>query len=99
MVRCRAVSHEPDATVPLEPSREVRYRRVVVEVEEGDDRGKRATSAGEELTIGTAPGNDLVLTDNSVSRHHCSITAQGGTFLLRDRGSMNGTQLGGFRVE
>jgi len=99
LLRSGAVSNESDATVPLSKTSEVRYRRVVVEVEEGDDRGKRATSSGEELVIGTAPGNDLVLTDASVSRHHASITARGDGFVLRDLGSMNGTHVGGFRVE
>jgi DNA-binding NtrC family response regulator len=89
----------PDATVPLDASREVRFRRVVVEVERGDDAGKRAISLGEELTIGTAEGNDLLLSDATVSRHHCSITARADGFVLRDLGSMNGTKLGGFRIE
>jgi DNA-binding NtrC family response regulator len=89
----------PDATVPLAATREVRFRRVVVEVERGDDAGQQAVSEGDELTIGTAEGNDLVLGDTTVSRHHCCITARQDGFVVRDLGSMNGTFLGGFRIE
>jgi DNA-binding NtrC family response regulator len=93
------MSKPPAATVPLHTGAEVRFRRIVVQVEEGDDMGKWAASGGEELAIGSAAGNDLVLTDATVSRHHCSITARADGFVLRDLASMNGTFLGGFRIE
>jgi transcriptional regulator with GAF, ATPase, and Fis domain len=88
-----------DATIPLASAREVRFQRVSVEVEDGPDRGKSVSSSGDELVVGSATGNDLVLADPSVSRIHCSITIGHGGFLLRDLGSTNGTTLGGFRVE
>src|SRR5690349_9095250 len=56
-------------------------------------------SSGLELTIGTAEGNDLRLSDPAVSRHHCVLTVTAGGVELRDLGSTNGTTLGGFRVE
>ena len=56
-------------------------------------------SSGVELTIGTAEGNDLRLSDPAVSRHHCVLTVTAGGVELRDLGSTNGTTLGGFRVE
>jgi predicted component of type VI protein secretion system len=93
------MSSPPDGTVPLRAAAEVRFRRIVVQVEEGDDMGKWAASGGEELAIGSAAGNDLVLTDTTVSRHHCSITARADGYVLRDLASMNGTFLGGFRIE
>jgi transcriptional regulator with PAS, ATPase and Fis domain len=52
-----------------------------------------------ELSIGTAEGNSLVLTDSAVSRHHCTITVTDRGFLLRDLDSTNGTFLQSFRVE
>jgi pSer/pThr/pTyr-binding forkhead associated (FHA) protein len=55
-------------------------------------------SEGVELSIGTARGNHLVLTDRAVSRHHCAISATEEGFFLRDLGSRNGTTLAGFRV-
>jgi DNA-binding NtrC family response regulator len=49
-------------------------------------------------TIGTAGGNDVVLSDKSVSRVHCEITVDEKGYLLRDLDSKNGTFLDGVRV-
>jgi transcriptional regulator with GAF, ATPase, and Fis domain len=65
----------------------------------GVDTGKEAISGGDELGIGTAQGNQLLLTDPTVSRHHCTIAVTPKGFLLRDLGSTNGTVLGDSRVE
>lgn len=94
-----------DATVPLrETLKEVALQRFELQVEEGPDEGRvqrfdpSEFSTGE-FSIGTAQGNQLVLTDTTVSRHHCAISATRNGFMIRDLGSMNGTKLGGFRVE
>src|SRR5436305_12834483 len=46
--------------------------------------GTRAGSAVQlhksTVTIGREPGNDIVVTDASVSRHHATITFNGGTW-------------------
>lgn len=47
------------------------------------------------MRMGRAPENDLVLSDNSVSRHHARITVKDGKCVLQDEGSSNGTQMGG----
>jgi DNA-binding NtrC family response regulator len=69
-----------------------------VSVIDGVDRGKRAVSTSDELVIGTAEGNDLQLTDPSVSRHHCTLRVDERGLALRDLGSRNGTQVGGVEV-
>ena len=61
-------------------------------------RDSRESSAFE-FSVGTAPGNDLVLTDGTVSRHHCAIIATPDGFLLRDLQSTNGTILGEHRIQ
>src|SRR3984957_9235533 len=53
---------------------------------------------GERLRIGKAPDNDLVLGDDTVSRHHCELTRTGAGVGVRDLGSTNGTKVGGARV-
>jgi two-component system response regulator GlrR len=58
-----------------------------------------ATSDSSELTIGSAQGNQLVLTDPTVSRHHCAIRVTARGFQLRDLGSTNGTWIAGHLVE
>jgi DNA-binding NtrC family response regulator len=74
----------------------IRYQRFALHVVGGPDEGAKVISTGEEATLGTEPGNDLVLTDRTVSRHHASIRATTRGFELRDLGSTNGTVLGGY---
>jgi len=95
----RGVAQPAETTRALEvESTEIRYRRFSLKVVAGPDDGAQAVSAGEEATIGTEPGNDLVLTDRTVSRHHVAIRAGARGFELTDLGSTNGTILGGYRV-
>ena len=53
---------------------------------------------GDKLRIGKAPDNDLVLGDDTVSRHHCELTRDSGGIHVRDLQSTNGTKVGGARV-
>jgi DNA-binding NtrC family response regulator len=48
--------------------------------------------------VGTDRTNGLVLSDSSVSRHHCEINASEEGALLVDLESTNGTTLNGFRI-
>jgi hypothetical protein len=50
------------------------------------------------VKIGRLPGCDLKLGDESVSRVHAELRLEGGTWLLHDLGSTNGTQVNGWRV-
>jgi FHA domain/Domain of unknown function (DUF1707) len=56
--------------------------------------------AGPQLrfTIGREPACDLMLTDETVSRWHASLSRHEGNWLLDDLGSTNGTRLNGWRV-
>ena len=74
------------------------FRRFSLRVVGGPDEGREAVSSGEEASVGTEPGNDLVLTDRTVSRHHLAIRATRRGLELRDLSSTNGTVLGGYRV-
>jgi transcriptional regulator with GAF, ATPase, and Fis domain len=60
----------------------------------------KGTSAriGDRLRIGKAPDNELVLLDDTVSRHHCELLRVDGGVLVRDLGSTNGTRFQGARV-
>jgi transcriptional regulator with GAF, ATPase, and Fis domain len=53
---------------------------------------------GEGLRIGKAPDNDLVLSDDTVSRHHCELARTAEGVRVRDLGSTNGTRVQGARV-
>lgn len=54
---------------------------------------------GETVTIGRDPGATLVLDHGTISRQHAEITCDGGSYLLRDLGSKNGTFVNGERLE
>ena len=86
---------DANTTEPIGPSSDTfafqRFRLVVVV---GPDSGVERTAEGPELSIGTSPRSDLVLSDPTVSRHHCAIEAGPRGFHLRDLGSTNGTRLG-----
>src|SRR5262245_57585735 len=86
------------STEELAPKGELRFRRFRVTVTDGPDLGLESTADGSEFAIGTAEGNQLVLKDPAVSRHHCVITATEHGFHLRDLDSTNGTFLSGYRV-
>jgi transcriptional regulator with GAF, ATPase, and Fis domain len=78
---------------------EVRVGRFRVEVSSGPDVGATAVSNGDEFAIGTAEGNQLLLKDASVSRHHAAITSGTRSFHVRDLDSTNGTQINGLRID
>ena len=43
------------------------------------------------FTVGRDPGNDIILRDPKVSRHHAEIIFERGFFVLHDLASANGT--------
>lgn len=51
------------------------------------------------LTIGRSRSNDVVIADGELSRHHAELSCEpGGVWMIKDCGSLNGTQLNGQRV-
>jgi DNA-binding NtrC family response regulator len=75
------------------------HPRLRLRVIEGLDRGLVADDERGELSCGTALGNDLVLRDPTVSRHHFVITATPRGVQLRDLDSTNGVLVGGCRID
>src|SRR5262245_50566416 len=75
-----------------------RYTKARVSVTRGPDRGAVVEAAGTPIRIGTDPDNDLVLGDDTVSRHHCELEMTGDGLRVRDRGSTNGVMSGGTRL-
>jgi DNA-binding NtrC family response regulator len=87
------VATEPEvSTLPVHRT-DSNVRLIEISVIEGVDRGVVASSANG-LTVGTADGNDLKLTDPTVSRFHLSLWRRSGRIVLRDLGSTNGTRVG-----
>jgi pSer/pThr/pTyr-binding forkhead associated (FHA) protein len=96
---------------PVEASGEVADEEIVVPIADAQsDRGllvvKRGPNAGsrfalseEKTTIGRHPDSDIFLDDVTVSRRHAEIEQDGGMFIVRDVGSLNGTYLNRERIE
>jgi transcriptional regulator with PAS, ATPase and Fis domain len=77
--------------------------RLVVEqlqlrVVSGPDTGRIHAASGDRILVGKHQSNDLVLSDETVSRFHFEVVAEHGKFRLRDVGSRNGTLLDGISV-
>jgi DNA-binding NtrC family response regulator len=88
-----------DATLAVTGSSGVPVRALRVEVTDGPDKGGTYTTASEVMSIGTAPSNDLVLTDETVSRYHVDLERREDRIHVRDHGSTNGTRIGSTWLE
>jgi len=87
-----------DATQQQERPVEQVVTTLRVEVVDGPDRGKHATSS-ETLSIGTAKDNGLAIGDFTVSRYHLEIAVKANGISITDLGSTNGTYVGAVRIE
>jgi uncharacterized protein YkwD len=52
----------------------------------------------EEISVGSAPDNKLVLAGTTVSRHHAVLARNGREYRVTDLGSTNGTYVNGRRI-
>jgi pSer/pThr/pTyr-binding forkhead associated (FHA) protein len=76
-----------------------RLHKLRIRVADGPDTGNEVISDGQELSVGTAPDNDLALTDPTVSRHHFSVRCTERGYWVRDLGSTNGIKMGPHLVQ
>lgn len=65
----------------------------------GPFQGTTFPLTGAEVSIGRDPGNQMCISDKSLSRRHCVIAGTGDQFVVRDLRSRNGTLLNGVPVE
>ncbi len=77
----------------------VPVRTLKATVVAGPDKGKEVVVTQEKLSVGTAQGNDLILSDRSVSRYHLDMIAEDTSILVIDHGSTNGTYAGPVRIK
>ncbi|MBL8919036.1 MAG: sigma 54-dependent Fis family transcriptional regulator [Myxococcaceae bacterium] len=73
-------------------------RTLSVSVVSGPDAGKSVTDEAELVSLGTAEGNTLQLSDNTVSRFHVELSRRGSSVVVRDVGSTNGVVVNGVTV-
>jgi transcriptional regulator with GAF, ATPase, and Fis domain len=76
----------------------VRYAKVRLAVTRGPDTGLSFETAGVPVRIGTAADNDIVLSDDTVSRRHAELEPTPLGMRIRDVESTNGLVIGGMRI-
>ncbi|MFP2932463.1 FHA domain-containing protein, partial [Pyxidicoccus sp. 3LG] len=68
---------------------------LVVRLPDGTENEHEVTG---ELKLGRQQGCDILLTEGGVSRTHARVFEDGGTVLIEDLGSANGTFVDGERI-
>lgn len=67
-------------------------------IEQGPEPGQTFTLGNAPQTIGRSANNGIVVNDAEMSRRHAQITPQGGSYVVEDLGSTNGTFINGIRL-
>ena len=103
-----------DATITLHPDEtgenadddptltlvEIPHGSGVLVVTRGSNMGARYLLGDHVTQAGRHPESDIFLDDITVSRRHVEIThVDGGTFIIRDVGSLNGTYVNRERID
>ena len=65
----------------------------------GPNAGARFLLDSDEVSTGRHPNSDIFLDDVTVSRKHATFRREGGVFLVRDVGSLNGTYVNRERID
>ena len=71
----------------------------VLIVKRGPNAGSRFVLEHEKTEAGRHPESDIFLDDITVSRRHAEFVRQGGVYLVRDAGSLNGTYVNRERID
>ena len=79
---------------PLEERAQARHDTALLLID-----GRRLVVGPAGVTVGRSRQCDVVLTDPNVSRQHAEIRPRGGSWVLSDLGSTNGSCLNGRRID
>jgi DNA-binding NtrC family response regulator len=74
-------------------------RTVSVKVTAGPDVGRAVLNEADTVSVDTADGNTLTLTDPTVSRFHLELSRRGAQVRVRDVGSTNGVLVNGVTIK
>ncbi|MFB0546931.1 MAG: FHA domain-containing protein [Anaerolineae bacterium] len=83
-----------DRSPPINPQRP----RATLTIRGGAQGGTTFALNKDMIYIGRQPGNDVVISDPEVSRHHARLIWDGTRFVIRDLESANGTFVNGARI-
>lgn len=76
----------------------VHIRRARLVVHPGTDQQRELFFDQNVIKIGALEDNDVVLSDDTVSRHHCRIIQEDDVYIVSDLNSTNGTHINGVRI-
>jgi hypothetical protein len=79
---------------PLQEHARVRAQMALLVLE-----GKRMVVGPAGVTIGRSRQSDIVVDDPNVSRQHAEVRPRGGSWVLTDLGSTNGSSVNGRRID
>ncbi len=82
----------------VQEEEQIRHTGYRLHVLTGELRGREIDVLSDRVTIGKSRQCDVVLPDDSVSRQHVEIVREGDAYRVVDRGSTNGSFVGGARV-
>ena len=71
---------------------------ILIEVTLPNGKRRQESLDKESVMIGKAPGNDVVLDADGISRYHARLVVEAGELTLEDVGSTNGTFVNGAKV-
>jgi pSer/pThr/pTyr-binding forkhead associated (FHA) protein len=87
---------DDEISVPME---EIPEGFGVLIVKRGPNAGSRFVLEHEKTEAGRHPDSDIFLDDITVSRRHAEFLRQGGGYVVRDAGSLNGTYVNRERID
>ena len=93
---------ESDATLSAQDQATVdalRQGTALLVVLRGPNAGARFLLDADEVSTGRHPSADIFLDDVTVSRKHATFRREGGVFMVRDVGSLNGTYVNRERID
>lgn len=91
--------HTIDGDADLEELPELPAGTGLLVVIRGPNAGSRYLLDRASTTVGRHPDSHVFLDDVTVSRHHARVDREAEAFVLHDLGSLNGTYLGGERID
>ena len=96
-------------------SKEEMNRTVIFEVDDGEEasspsetlkhaiyplvKDENAAAPINAFSVGRVDGNDMIMPDYAISKHHAIIEIKRGSYTIRDCGSTNGTMINGKRID
>jgi len=92
------MSEVGESSTQVQEEEQIRHTGYRLHVLNGELRGREIDVLSDRITIGKSRKCDVVLPDDSVSRHHVEIVREGDAYRVVDRGSTNGSFVGGARV-